>query len=168
MSDTPREKFQDLLRELFQIQDTAELDFGIYRIMGQKRGVIERFINEGRNEMPDIDLDYGMSPWAHGEGPLRTWEAERDNIDDLVECVQSCLSLHYVSFEPLLERVDPDLFGISWVIIGADSNRGAKKPPKEWADIIIGAARKKSIPVFVKDNYGYDQKIKEMPITLGP
>ena len=42
----PREKFQTLLRELFQIEATAELDFGIYRIMGQKRGVIERFIDE--------------------------------------------------------------------------------------------------------------------------
>jgi len=38
-------KFQDLLRELFQF-DSADLDFGIYRIMNHKRDVIERFINE--------------------------------------------------------------------------------------------------------------------------
>src|SRR5438874_12912167 len=42
---TPREKFQSLLRELFQF-DSAELDFGIYRIMNQKRAVIERFIEK--------------------------------------------------------------------------------------------------------------------------
>ena len=36
-------KFQNLLRELFQF-DCADLDFGIYRIMNQKRDVIERFI----------------------------------------------------------------------------------------------------------------------------
>jgi adenine-specific DNA-methyltransferase len=40
---TPREKFQDLLKKLFQF-DCAELDFGIYRIMNQKRAVIEQFI----------------------------------------------------------------------------------------------------------------------------
>lgn len=40
---TPREKFQELLRELFQF-DCADLDFGIYRVMNQKRGLIERFI----------------------------------------------------------------------------------------------------------------------------
>jgi adenine-specific DNA-methyltransferase len=40
---TPREKFQDLLKKLFQF-DCAELDFGIYRIMNQKREVIEQFI----------------------------------------------------------------------------------------------------------------------------
>ena len=37
------EKFQDLLRELFQF-DCADLDFGIYRIVNHKRDVIERFI----------------------------------------------------------------------------------------------------------------------------
>jgi adenine-specific DNA-methyltransferase len=36
-------KFQQLLRELFQF-DSADLDFGIYRIMNHKREVIERFI----------------------------------------------------------------------------------------------------------------------------
>lgn len=42
---TPREKFQSLLKKLFQF-DCAELDFGIYRIMNQKRAVIERFIEK--------------------------------------------------------------------------------------------------------------------------
>ncbi len=39
------EKFQQLLRELFQF-DRADLDFGIYRIINYKREVIERFIAE--------------------------------------------------------------------------------------------------------------------------
>lgn len=45
MSDA-QEKFQNLLRELFQF-DCADLDFGIYRIMNQKRDVIEQFIEKG-------------------------------------------------------------------------------------------------------------------------
>ena len=40
-----QEKFQSLLRELFQF-DLADLDFGIYRIMNHKRQVIERWIEE--------------------------------------------------------------------------------------------------------------------------
>jgi adenine-specific DNA-methyltransferase len=40
-----RKKFQDLLRELFQF-DCADLDFGIYRIMNQKRALIEQFIEK--------------------------------------------------------------------------------------------------------------------------
>lgn len=42
---TPREKFQKLLRELFQF-DSADLDFGIYRIMNHKRAVIQQFIEK--------------------------------------------------------------------------------------------------------------------------
>jgi adenine-specific DNA-methyltransferase len=41
--EQPIEKFQRLLRELFQF-NCADLDFGIYRIMNYKRDVIERFI----------------------------------------------------------------------------------------------------------------------------
>lgn len=43
--DLRRERFQQLLRELFQF-DCADLDFGIYRIMNQKRAVIEQFIEK--------------------------------------------------------------------------------------------------------------------------
>ncbi len=85
------------------------------------------------------------------------------NIDKLVMYIQRCHSIRFVSFEPLLAPVDPDLFGISWIIIGANSNKGAKKPPKEWADHLIDLARKSGIAVFVKDNYHYPERIKEFP-----
>lgn len=88
----------------------------------------------------------------------------RDNISCLISAVPE--SRRFVSFEPLLNRIDPDLTGIQWVIIGADSTRGAKKPPKEWADIIIKLAREQDIPVFVKDNYNYPGRLKEMPTNV--
>ncbi|MGB5082451.1 MAG: DNA methyltransferase, partial [Burkholderiales bacterium] len=59
---TPREKFQALLKKLFQF-DNAELDFGIYRIMNQKRAVIERFIEKDLIEGLDKELKRG----AHAE-----------------------------------------------------------------------------------------------------
>jgi adenine-specific DNA-methyltransferase len=37
---TPREKLQQLLRELFQFEN-ANLNFGVYRIMNHKRAMIE-------------------------------------------------------------------------------------------------------------------------------
>ncbi len=56
---TPLEKFQDLLRELFQF-DCADLDFGIYRIMNHKRDVVERFISSELSETIDRELGAGM------------------------------------------------------------------------------------------------------------
>lgn len=42
--NTNLEKFKDVLKEIFQM-DQAELDFGIYRIMNQKRTEIEQFLD---------------------------------------------------------------------------------------------------------------------------
>src|SRR4030042_7013951 len=52
------EKFQSLLRELFQF-DCADLDFGIYRIMNHKRAVIERFITKDLPGNISKELDRG-------------------------------------------------------------------------------------------------------------
>ena len=61
-------QFQTLLRHLFQF-DSADLDFGIYRIMNHKREVVDRYI--------DRDLP-GAIETAVGEGAIAT-EAERAN-----------------------------------------------------------------------------------------
>ena len=55
---SPIEKFQGLLRELFQF-DCADLDFGIYRIMNHKRDVVERFITTKLPETVNAELDSG-------------------------------------------------------------------------------------------------------------
>lgn len=107
-------------------------------------------------EFPQIDNAwYGTTC----DGTERT----KRNIGDLVLSCQRCRPVRFVSFEPLLAPVNPDLFGISWIIIGANSNPGAEKPPIEWAYHLISLAQEKGIPVFVKDNYGYPDRIKEMP-----
>jgi len=51
----PRTKFQELLKKLFQF-DCAELDFGIYRIMNQKRAIIEQFIDKELLEGVALEL----------------------------------------------------------------------------------------------------------------
>lgn len=48
MKNHPLEKFQALLRELFQF-DSADLDFGIYRILNERRGLFEDWIE---NRLP--------------------------------------------------------------------------------------------------------------------
>ncbi len=54
-----QEKFQTLLRELFQF-DCADLDFGIYRIMNYKRDVIEKFITKDLPKAVSEELDRGI------------------------------------------------------------------------------------------------------------
>ena len=58
MTESPLQKFQGLLRELFQF-DCADLDFGIYRILNHKRDAIERFIEETLPKTVKSELQRG-------------------------------------------------------------------------------------------------------------
>ena len=53
------EKFQRLLRELFQF-DCADLDFGIYRILNHKREAIEKFVSQELIEYVGRELEQGV------------------------------------------------------------------------------------------------------------
>lgn len=53
-----REKFQELLREMFQF-DCSDLDFGIYRIMNFKREAVERFIQKDLLDAVNKELSTG-------------------------------------------------------------------------------------------------------------
>lgn len=51
-----REQLQELLRTLFQF-DAADLDFGVYRILNQRRDRIEQFIEEDLLDAVDTSLE---------------------------------------------------------------------------------------------------------------
>lgn len=74
----------------------------------------------------------------------------------------------FISFEPLLNDVmqDCDLDGIDWVIVGAQTGPGAKTPKPEWVQHIINEARHYKIPIFLKDNLKWPEKIQEYPKRL--
>jgi protein gp37 len=91
-----------------------------------------------------------------------------ENIMTLKKARGIMENLLFVSFEPLLEMVVPTLDEIGWVIIGGKTGNPVFKPPREWIDVIIYEARKKKIPVFIKDNAGYPHTIKEFPFPRNP
>ena len=69
-------KFQGLLTDLFQF-DSADLDFGIYRIMNHKRDVARRFIRESLPDKVEGALSEGTLA-AQVQAQDRLTEAERD------------------------------------------------------------------------------------------
>lgn len=95
-----------------------------------------------------------------------TWDGlsfTRNNISILVQNTPAD-RVRFISFEPLLkEPAGIDLSGIDWIIIGANSNPGARKPPNSWADMLITEARRLDIAVWVKNNYRYSERLKEYP-----
>lgn len=56
----------------------------------------------------------------------------------------------FLSCEPLLERVELDLEGIDWVIVGGESGPLARPCALEWIFEIVEACRAANVPCFVK------------------
>jgi len=59
--------------------------------------------------------------------------------------------VRFVSFEPLLERIDwPDLNGIHWAIVGGESGPGARPMDLDWVRVIRDACAVLRLPFFFK------------------
>ena len=52
---------------------------------------------------------------------------------------------------------------LSWVIVGAQTGPNAVKPKPEWVQSIIEQCRAARVPLFLKDNLGWHEEIKEFP-----
>lgn len=79
----------------------------------------------------------------------------------------NCLDFkqNFISVEPLLGDVS-DKFpftNIQWVIVGAQTGPGAVKPKPEWVQRIIDECRGANVPLFLKDNLNWNEKIQEFP-----
>jgi protein gp37 len=59
-------------------------------------------------------------------------------------------AVHFISCEPLLERVQLDLHGIDWVIVGGESGPGARQFDLDWARDIRDQANNADIVFFFK------------------
>ncbi|MFC7215697.1 DNA methyltransferase [Saliphagus sp. GCM10025334] len=73
------ERFQSLLEELFQFE-SADLDFGIYRVMNEKRDEIQAFLDEGLLERVENELDAFQS--TKSEEAERRFKEIKDDIQD--------------------------------------------------------------------------------------
>ncbi|MEM4454451.1 MAG: DUF5131 family protein [Thermofilaceae archaeon] len=100
------------------------------------------------NYPPNVWLGITVDTQGRGEG--------------LKYLLQTDAKVKFISFEPLLERINIDLHGVDWIIIGAQTCP-EKQPEKEWVDLLIEQADKLGVPVFLKNNLRYSIKRCEMP-----
>jgi adenine-specific DNA-methyltransferase len=77
--DELQDQLKRLLRKLFQFgDDAAILDFGIYRIMNQKRAAIEKFID--RDLIDGVEKEFGKVSGSNKEAIRKDLEAIRGEI----------------------------------------------------------------------------------------
>ena len=78
------ERLRQLLKELFQIENAADLDFGIYRIMKYKRAEVRAFMDKGLSDIVDEALESGAlaSLSAQAEERRQVTDQIRENFGE--------------------------------------------------------------------------------------
>jgi len=105
--------------------------------------------------------------YIHFKFPKNCWlgatintEKDKKRLFDLMRMYHT--NTTFVSFEPLLGEISKTLVETHWVIIGAQTNPDVQ-PKKEWVQKLIDNSRMLKVPIFLKDNLKWDEKIKEFP-----
>jgi protein gp37 len=74
----------------------------------------------------------------------------------------------FVSIEPILDNtISSYVYMTNWVIVGAlTGKKNAFKPAKQTIEEIIRSCHSLSIPLFLKDNLEWKEKLQEFPIGV--
>lgn len=67
----------------------------------------------------------------------------------------------FISIEPLLSEIKHQFHFYSWIIVGGLTPKPVHK--REWVENIIKEARLKNVPIFLKNNLHWHEKIQEYP-----
>ncbi|MTI61847.1 MAG: DUF5131 family protein [Firmicutes bacterium] len=90
---------------------------------------------------------------------FRDYKSKRKAMDYVAPVVN-----RFISIEPLIKPIDPEIIeGMDWVIVGAQTGPGAVAPKREWVQKIIDQCRTAGVPIFLKSNLNWPEKIQEWP-----
>lgn len=93
--------------------------------------------------------------WVAGDAPANVWagataEDRRTTIERVPRLLEIPAALRFLSVEPQLESIAPDLDGIDWVIVGGESGRGARPFDLRWARELRDRCAGARVPFFLK------------------
>lgn len=116
-----------------------------------------------KNPIRMLDYKFTYNAW-YGTSIESADKLSRLKILQQVDCKHM-----FISAEPMQGYMgEPDLTGIDLVIIGAETEFNKQTPKdvrsaQQWADPFIAYVRKLGIPLFLKSNLQWPEKIKECP-----
>ena len=128
------------VREIFKVM--LQVDRHIYQVLTKRPGRALRFY--ARN----ADL------FAHGPIPPHIWIGatveNQDTAFRVDQLRQIPAAVRFLSCEPLLSKVELDLAGIHWVIVGGESGPEFRPMEPEWVKNVHEQCRRANVPFFFK------------------
>lgn len=113
---------------------------------------------------------YATFPWPENAW-LGATATDQESMKRAVEALRYVEApVRFVSAEPLLGWLFPEVGdergktgSIDWLILGAQTGPGAMKPDLMWASQALIVAACNGVPVWIKENLGWPQRIQEWP-----
>lgn len=121
----------------------------------------EGFVQEIRHVLADdgdtvVDVESIREldiPWPLPNVWVGTSVEDQERVEDrLQHLVNTPSNIHFLSCEPLLDRINiwPCLGIVDWVIVGGESGPDARPIEPSWVSHVINQCRDNDVPVFVK------------------
>jgi protein gp37 len=104
-----------------------------------------------------IDHVFADNVWV---GATVTCQKEVNKIEAIKKVKAG---VRFVSFEPLLGEIEAELKEIDWIIIGKLTGSRKVKLEDHWVESLIEQAESEGIPIFMKNNLGWNNSIQEFP-----
>ena len=157
MSDTAGEFVSDvMLSAMFRVMDLAS--WHTFQVLTKRSKRLREFINapgSGWGQWPLPNVWIGASV-----------EDQRRADERVPELQATSAAIRFLSMEPLLNAVRPDLSDIDWIIVGGESGPKARPMHANWIRLIRDQCITAGVPMFFKQWGGWgleDQDRKSIP-----
>lgn len=163
---TPRRVFVNSMSDLFHMDVPTSFICSVFDVMAIHHRHTFQVLTKRPQRM--TQLASGPLNGSHGAYPLpNVWlgvSVDNDRYTFRVDHLRATpAAIRFVSYEPALGPVPSlDLTGIDWVIIGAESGRGARPMHPDWAREVVTKARSAGTAVFVKQLPGGFHAVKDI------
>lgn len=138
----------DFVRQIFKVM--LEVDRHIYQVLTKRPGRALRFVRQNASLFKD-----GFLPNHIWLGTSVENESVAYRVDQLRKVPAA---VRFLSCEPLLGELAPDLEGIHWVIVGGESGPAHRPMDLDWARKIRDTCVDQEVPFFFKQVGGRTPK----------
>jgi protein gp37 len=142
----PRRVFVNSMSDLFHDGVPVPFIRKVWRVMEETPRHTYQILTKRPDRMVDVtrELPLLANVW------LGT-SVEDDRVLGRIDALRQVpATIRFISFEPLIGPVEPDLDGIHWVIVGGESGPHARLMDPEWARALRNQCRGEGVAFFMK------------------
>lgn len=152
---TPQVIFVNSMSDLFHKDVPTSFILRVFEVMNTANWHRYQLLTKRSGRLLSLNRQLQWAPHIWMGVSVET-ERQVSRIDDLR---QTCASVKFVSFEPLLGPIHKlDLTDIDWAIVGGESGPGARPMLEEWALGLRDQCQAESVPFFFKQWGGVQKK----------